>query len=95
MHQFQGTAADFVKIAMVEVGQYLEKENLEKDVKMLAQVHDELVFEMKEPLVESICPQIEKIMEGVLENFKEIDKKYKKIPLLVDVIVGDNWGELK
>lgn len=88
----QGTAADFVKIAMVKVGEYIEKEKLGDDVKMLVQVHDELIFEIEESLVKKASKDIDEIMESVLEDFKKIKTD---IPLVCTPIVGDNWGQLK
>ena len=86
----QGTATgDIVKIAMAQVNDYLEKEGLKKDVKILAQVHDELIYEIANTQLEKVIPEIEKIMEDVLEN-SHLDKKFKKVPLKVDGIVGKN-----
>jgi DNA polymerase I len=78
----QGLAADIVKLAMIKV--YEEyKDN--SDVKMILQVHDEIILEVKESLAEEVSKKVKEIMEAV----------YKlKVPLLVDVKVGDNWGEI-
>jgi DNA polymerase-1 len=85
----QGTAADIIKLAMVEVNQYLRKGELLEKVKMVAQVHDELIFEVKENTLEKVAPEIEKIMEDILQN-SELEEKYKKVPLEVHVSVGKN-----
>lgn len=85
----QGTSADMIKIAMGRVVEYFKKENLENKAFLLMQVHDELVFEIKEDLVETVASQIEKIMENIIP-FEEAKIKFE-----VDVSVGDNWGELK
>lgn len=85
----QGTAADVMRIAMIEVYEYLQQKNLSDDIKMVLQVHDELVFEMKTDLVEKEVPAIEKIMEGVLAKHDT-----GGVPLKVDTAVGSNWGEL-
>ena len=91
----QGTATgDIVKIAMAQVEKYLEKENLKKDVKILAQVHDELIYEISDSKIKKVIPEIEKIMERVLEN-SHLEEKYKKVPLVVDGVAGKNWAELK
>jgi DNA polymerase-1 len=99
----QGTATgDIVKIAMKKVEEFLEKNNysslraersnLEKnnmEVKILAQVHDELIFEISDNKLKKIIPEIEKIMEGILEN-SDLEKKYKTTPLKVSGVVGKN-----
>jgi DNA polymerase I len=86
----QGTQSDIIKIAMARIDDYFEKQNFSKDAYLLLQVHDELVYEIKEDKVKEISKQIKKIMEGVL-NPKDI----YGIELLVDVSMGDNWGEMK
>ena len=85
----QGTSADIVKIAMGRINDYLEKEKLGKDVRLLLQVHDELIFEIKKDSVEEVLPKIQKYMEEVLFD-RGID-----VPLTVDVKCGSNWGSLK
>ncbi len=86
----QGTGADMTKLAMIEVDQFLEKNNMKKDVRLLLQVHDELVYEVEESLVESIAPKIKDIMQSVI-NPKEISG----IVCVVESSVGDNWGEME
>jgi len=85
----QGTAADVMRIAMIEVYEYLQKNNLLDSVKIVLQVHDELVFEIKSELVNKEVKEIENIMEGVLKN-----QDTGGVPLKVDTAVGNNWGEL-
>ena len=63
----------------------MHKEYNDNDVKMLLQVHDELLFEVKNNLVENISPQIRKIME----NVAKLD-----VPLIVDAKCGDNWRDM-
>ena len=83
----QGTATgDIVKMAMIGLDQWLKKEDLENEVRMLFQVHDELVFEIKELVLKKFVPEIKRIMESVAEL---------KVPLVVDVKAGRNWGEQK
>ena len=86
----QGTAADVMRIAMNEVAAYIDKEKLSNDVKMMLQVHDELVFEIKDNKLNGVIPALKKIMEEVLS-----EKETHGVPLLVDVEVGENWTELK
>lgn len=86
----QGTQADITKLAMVRINDYLEKKNLKKDVKLILQIHDEVIYEVKEDLVEKIVGDIEKIMEGVLD-----DKDTKGVPILADAHSGKSWGDMK
>ena len=84
----QGTAADIIKKAMAKLPKEIQAHNLA--AKMLLQVHDELVYEIKDKKVEEISKEIKKIMESVIDP-----KDIYGIELLVDVSVGDNWGEMK
>ena len=78
----QGTAADIIKRAMVTVDNWLSESGL--DAKVILQVHDELVLEVREDLVEQVCEQIKPLMG----NAASLD-----VPLLVEVGVGNNWDE--
>ncbi len=110
----QGTAADMIKIAMIEVNKYLAPQppspkqeignnNLPSylggaarfaarrgggmsGVKMLLQVHDELLFEVKNDKIEKVVKKIKEIMENVIKL---------KVPVVVDVKIGDNWRKMK
>ncbi|KAF6628318.1 DNA polymerase-1 [Pantoea agglomerans] len=79
----QGTAADIIKRAMIAVDTWLEQQN-DNAVRMIMQVHDELVFEVKAGAVEEASQKIRALMEGSVQ----LD-----VPLLVEVGVGDNWDE--
>lgn len=85
----QGTAADIMRMAMNDVYQDIEKKKMAKKVRMLLQVHDEIVFEIEESIVDAIIPDMKALMEGALE-----EKETHEVPILVDVEVGDNWTEL-
>ncbi|RRV09195.1 DNA polymerase I [Pseudomonas sp. v388] len=78
----QGTAADIIKRAMVEVNGWLDTSGL--DARVILQVHDELVLEVREDLVDQISEQIRPHMSGAAEL---------AVPLLVEVGVGNNWDE--
>lgn len=78
----QGSAADIIKIAMINIHQKL-KEGAFKS-KMLLQVHDELVFDAYKPELESIQKMIKEEMESAYEL---------AVPLVVDMDTGDNWLE--
>ncbi|ADP10879.1 DNA polymerase I [Erwinia sp. Ejp617] len=79
----QGTAADIIKRAMIAVDRWLEQQP-SPEVKMIMQVHDELVFEVHADAVEAACAQIRALMEGSMK----LD-----VPLRVDIGVGDNWDQ--
>jgi DNA polymerase-1 len=81
----QGTAADMIKLAMIEVHEYLVKNNI-KDVNLLLQVHDELLFEADPKVITKLIPKIKQIMENVLTL---------AVPIIVDVKQGLNWEEMK
>ena len=78
----QGTAADILKIAMIDIAKWIEKENA--PVKIIMQVHDELVFEVNKSFVEEANRKISQLMA----NCFKLD-----VPLLVDIGVGDNWDK--
>ncbi|MBI4135442.1 DNA polymerase I [Candidatus Uhrbacteria bacterium] len=86
----QGSAADLMKLAMIRLHQTLSNnlitQSPNNSIRMLLQVHDELVFEVEKDLVDKVAPKIKEIMESV----------YKlKVPIVVDLKQGDNWGELE
>ena len=80
----QGTAADILKMAMVELQKRIDEENLNS--KMLVQVHDELVFDVPENEVEIM----KELIRDVMENIYKLD-----VPLKVDIEYGRTWYEAK
>ena len=86
----QGTEADIIKIAMARVAEFLRKEKLADKVFLLLQVHDELVYEITNDLVKEIAPKIKDIMENILSLVET-----KGVPIIADVSVGDNWGNMR
>jgi len=76
----QGTAADIIKRAMIDVQACLNKDY--PDIKLIMQVHDELVFEIPEDKVETLKTEIISIMTRAADL---------SVPLLVDIGTGDNW----
>jgi DNA polymerase-1 len=78
----QGTAADLIKLAMVAVQDWLEKENLK--TLMIMQVHDELVLEVPESELELVRAKLPELMAGVAK----LD-----VPLLAEVGIGPNWEQ--
>ncbi|MEO8934727.1 MAG: DNA polymerase I [Xanthomarina sp.] len=78
----QGSAADIIKVAMINIHNKLEAGNFK--TKMLLQVHDELVFDVYKEELETIKPLIKNEMEAAFKL---------EVPLIVDLDVGDNWLE--
>ncbi|MES2471052.1 MAG: DNA polymerase [Patescibacteria group bacterium] len=86
----QGTEADIIKLAMVKIAEHIKKEKLDECVRMLMQVHDELVFEIKNDSVEKVAPDIQKYMETVVDP-----KDISGIICKAEYKAGKDWGELK
>jgi DNA polymerase-1 len=80
----QGAAADLIKLAMRAIWDHLQQSNLK--TKMILQVHDELIFEVPEKEVELISSLVKMKMENIAKL---------KVPLVVDVCVGENWFDLE
>ena len=78
----QGTAADLIKVAMVNIAHLLTKNNL--SARLIMQVHDELV-------VEAPVKEKEEVMELVKKEMEEVIKL--KVPLKVEIATGKNWDE--
>ena len=78
----QGSAADIIKIAMINIHRRMEKENWQS--KMLLQVHDELVFDVPKSEVETLSAMVKEEMENAFSL---------EVPLLVEVGIGENWLE--
>jgi DNA polymerase-1 len=78
----QGTAADIIKQAMIDVDKWLTADNI--DARMIMQVHDELVFEVATPILAEFVQQVAEIMESAAKL---------AVPLVVDVGQGANWDE--
>ena len=78
----QGTAADILKMAMIDIYKWIKEGNY--PIRVIMQVHDELVFEVQKDFVEEAKVEITKLMSGCYEL---------NVPLIVDVGVGDNWDK--
>lgn len=76
----QGTAADLIKMAMIQI----DKQLTNFQGYMILQVHDELIFELPDAEIATLTPLVKKTMENVMQL---------KIPLVVDISIGKNWGE--
>ncbi|ASM39552.1 DNA polymerase I [Campylobacter sp. RM12327] len=79
--KFQGSAADIIKLAMFEISKYLNK-----DIKMLLQIHDELVFEVKNELIDEFAIKAQNIMQNIIKL---------NVPLKTSLNMANNWGDLK
>ncbi|GAB4221898.1 MAG: DNA polymerase I [Francisella sp.] len=79
----QGTAADIIKKAMIDVNTMLEQE-YNSEANMIMQVHDELVFEIKKDKIKEISSRIKHIMEHAVKI---------SVPLEVNIGFGENWGD--
>ncbi|RDL32266.1 DNA polymerase I [Photobacterium damselae] len=79
----QGTAADIIKRAMVLVDEWIGQQESGR-VRLLMQVHDELVFEVQESEIESVAQEIKALMESAAQ----LD-----VPLIADIGYGENWDQ--
>lgn len=79
----QGTAADLIKVAMINIHRALKEKNLH--TKMILQVHDELVFDVPKKELETVKPIIEDLMKNAIPNLK--------VPILVEMGTGKTWLE--
>jgi DNA polymerase-1 len=80
----QGTSADIIKVAMLNLYREIEEKRLKS--KMLLQVHDELVFEVPDAEMDTMRRLVPKVMDSAVEL---------SVPLKVDIKAGRNWGEVK
>ena len=80
----QGTSADIIKKAMIEVSKYIKSHNLQS--KMIMQVHDELIIDCKKEELEEVTKMLTEIMEQTCKL---------EVPLKVDINYGDNWYDAK
>jgi DNA polymerase-1 len=78
----QGTAADLIKLAMIDIDGFLQREK-EKGM-MILQIHDELLFEAPDTHLDALSSQVKNAMENVFKL---------NVPLIVDISIGKNWGE--
>ncbi len=84
-HPIQGTEADIMRKAMIDIDRFLRDRGWRDDVRLLLQIHDELMFEIKTGRIASVVSEIRRLMEGAWEG---------KVPMKVEVKRGRNWGEL-
>ena len=83
-HPMQGSAADIIKLAMIEIDRRIRADGLR--AQLILQVHDELVFNCTVDELEALSEMVRQVMQGVVEL---------KVPLLVELASGPNWAEAK
>ena len=87
----QGTNADIMKLAMVMVDTYVSEQNI--DAKLVLQIHDEIIYEIDENMVNDFSDNVIEIMQKVLEtSYLEYESP---VPVVVESSIGKHWGELK
>ena len=86
----QGSASELMRIAMINIFEKIKVKKI-KDCKLLLQIHDELIFEVKKDNIENI----KKLVENGMKSVQKSDLHSFSIPILVDVNIGENWGLLQ
>ncbi|MEK7069036.1 MAG: DNA polymerase [Patescibacteria group bacterium] len=86
----QGTQADIIKLAMVEVDEMIKEKKWEGKVNLILQIHDELVYEIAEDIAEKTAVEIRALMEGAVSP-----AEFSGVPILAEVSIGKNWNEMK
>ncbi len=86
----QGTQADIIKRAMVAADALIEKNQWREKVRLVLQVHDELVYEIMENGAEDTARLLRDVMESAAPT-----ERLSDVPILAEVSVGHNWGEMK
>ncbi|MFZ2048885.1 MAG: DNA polymerase [Minisyncoccia bacterium] len=86
----QGTEADIVKISMLRIDEYIKKRGWGEEVFAVLNVHDEIVYEIKEELVEEATKEFKKIMAEVIPKDRTLG-----VPILAEAVSGDSWGVMQ
>jgi len=81
----QGLAADIMKLAMIKTAGWIKENRYEDSVRLLLSIHDEMVFEVKDDMVQDIALEVKRIMENAFTL---------SVPIIVDVKIGKNWGDM-
>lgn len=82
----QGTVADIIKYSMITIDQWINKNKIQKHIKMIMQIHDELIFEINKNNIYKYCEKIKKIMEN---------NKKLTVPIKINIKTGKNLLEMK
>ena len=85
----QGSQADIIKLATIAADAYIQKHALQDSVRLLLQVHDELIYEMPEETWHTYAQHIKEIMEHILPK-----EKSNNVPIITDIKVGKNWADM-
>jgi DNA polymerase-1 len=86
----QGGQSDIIKLAMVNAHEEFAHERSEGRVRLILQIHDELMFEIKDEDVAHAVPRIKDIMESILSP-----EETGGVPIIVDAAVGKRWSEMR
>jgi len=86
----QGTQSDIIKLAMVRADELIEKRGWRDKAKLVLQVHDELVYEIKEDIAEEAAALIRDVMEGVVPKGELSD-----VPIVAEAAIGKDWGSME
>jgi DNA polymerase-1 len=86
----QGTQADIIKLAMIEADALIEKKKWRDSVRLVLQVHDELVYEVETNIVREVATTLRSVMEGVVTS-----DMLSGVPILAEASMGPSWGELE
>jgi DNA polymerase-1 len=81
----QGLGADLIKLSMVRIREFLRAEGWENEAALLLSIHDELLFEMSDAMIQTIAPRVRGIMESAYPL---------NVPLTVKISTGKDWGNL-
>lgn len=81
----QGLAADIIKLSMIKISDFIKNKHLEDEVRLILQIHDELILEVKSAIIKEIAPQLKEIMEQATDL---------EVPLKAEITLGKNWGEM-
>jgi len=82
----QGLAADIIKMAMVRIQNLAIDSRFKKKIKILLQIHDELILEVKSEIIDEIAPYLREAMENIIQL---------TIPLKTDIRTGKTWGDME
>jgi DNA polymerase-1 len=85
----QGTQADIIKLAMVKADELISEKGW-NEVKLLLQVHDELVYEVPEGIAEEAAQEIRNVMESVAPP-----AELAGVPILAEAALGKDWGSME
>jgi DNA polymerase-1 len=85
----QGTSADILKLAILDANDYIIERKLEKTVRLVLQIHDELVFEIDKDIAEKVADDLVVVLQSVLKK-----RKLTELPLVVSRSLGANLQAL-